>query len=403
MNYINCFLIFCFFLQAAEAAETLDLITAANRAIEFSPKLQGAAADIQASAGDVKQASLYPNPFFYFVAEPSGDVKKFFAFDEKTYQIQQPIELGGKRTFRQRAATYEYYASLAGYDRMRVELLNAFNKEFINVVAAQEFYALASEKKKIAQEMLEVVQEKLKSGKNSIINVTKMEIIASRAEQEEKSAALDLEAEKERLALFWGCEEPDFDEIEYDFYCLSAPPPLDLSKLECQSEILGAQYEYLAAQANLELEKSYRIPDVDVSVGYTKSRTSIEGMTIGLGIPILIFDRNQGNIQRAAAEVAKAEAEYQELWLELKTKMTYQHKKMAKAYEEAQKLKEKIMLLGSEACDLLQEGHEKGKLEYMEILENKNDMLEIKKIFIEILTKYHDTRTDLEYLTTQTD
>jgi cobalt-zinc-cadmium efflux system outer membrane protein len=65
-----------------------------------------------------------------------------------------------------------------------------------------------------------------------------------------------------------------------------------------------------------------RVPNIDAlaSVKYDAStHSTMAGLSIG--VPLPVFDRNQGNIRRAQAELIGAEAEVQRLELQLRNRL----------------------------------------------------------------------------------
>ncbi len=85
-----------------------------------------------------------------------------------------------------------------------------------------------------------------------------------------------------------------------------ALPPLDslLSTAVDRPDVRLAALQIAYDEANLRLEKAYAYPDVDISVGYDRLssyRPNIVG--VGVGLPLPLWNRNQGRIR--AAEISR--------------------------------------------------------------------------------------------------
>jgi cobalt-zinc-cadmium efflux system outer membrane protein len=77
--------------------------------------------------------------------------------------------------------------------------------------------------------------------------------------------------------------------------------------LEQHTDLLTARNALVKAQTNLTLQR--RIPIPDVTVNNTQQHDNATGnyqFNLQLGIPIPLFDRNQGNIRSAYAQIASA-------------------------------------------------------------------------------------------------
>ena len=159
--------------------------------------------------------------------------------------------------------------------------------------------------------------------------------------------------------------------------------------------------EYLAAHQNLNLVRALAVPDVTITLGYkTLQDTGNKGMIIGASLPIPVFNQNQGNIQRAKAQTAKAQDFYIELELALENKLTVSHVELMRAYREAEKIRSTILKSAVQSFELAQEGYKEGKFEYLDMLDSQKTLFEVKERYIQALLNYHTSRADIEYLNT---
>ena len=63
-------------------------------------------------------------------------------------------------------------------------------------------------------------------------------------------------------------------------------------------------------RAALSLERAARIPDLEASAGYVQfEEDGTSALAFGVGVPLPLFDRNQGHIAAAREEIATATAE----------------------------------------------------------------------------------------------
>lgn len=404
LSKIN-FLFFSLFLLSFYKiqGETLSFDQAATKTLSLSPILHIANSEISEASGARVQSSLYPNPAIGYSVENVFGNKEWQGWDaaESRYEIGQLIELGGKRSFRMQVAKFQYYAAQAGFEVKQLALLNRLLKLFIAVAATQEILSITAEQTQLAEEVYKTVAAKVEAGKVSLIQQNKAEIALSTAQINFDKAKSELLKSKQRLALLWADESPDFESVLFPFYEIDRPLPFEncLCQLKNNPQLLKSQMDFRMAQQNLHLEKALAVPDLTVTLGYkTIQDTKNKGMILGASIPIPLFNRNQGNIQKARAQIIKAQEHYLEIQLALENKISLSYKDLVQSYNEAEKIQSTILKLANYSFELAQEGYKEGKFEYLDMLDSQKTLFEVKERYIQALLNYHQSRADMDYL-----
>lgn len=386
----------------------LDFDTAVQWTLEHSLKLKTSEYSIRSSAADVQQATLMPNPIFSYQLDQFGGCHHWKGLSgcQAYYTLSQLFELGGKRKFRTAAASHFYYASLEDYEASQLKILNTLKKSFLETMAAQEQLKLAHEEKLMAIKAFEITKEQIQAGKINPIELIRAEITLCNAEIKEENGQTEWLAFKEDLSAFWSAEEMDFDYLDYPFYERTLPQPLEnyLHAIDQNPVYIKAQWDFSAALEIIKLEKSRRIPDIEVSAGYESQEGPFaDGLTIGISLPLPIFDRNQGGIARASAEAAEAKNEMNRIWLALKSKLSVHHKKLMRAYTEVDKLCNRILKSANQAYKLTEEGFQESKYDYLDVVEAQYGVYEVQSQYITALKNYHLIKADLDYAVSDLD
>lgn len=227
------------------------------------------------------------------------------------------------------------------------------------------------------------------------------------------TASIDLQKQQKnrlqsykKIAFLWHSNEPDFDRVEFPFFDVQPLPPLSyyLDRLEDRPDMAQMAWEIEAAYAAWKLEKANAVPDVVVSAGYNASGdVSDNDYSIGISLPIPIFDRNKGNINAACLAVNIAEREYVELSYHLKSEIVSLYGDCQNAYEETKALQE---LVNNDAKDIykgIQEIHKEGKIDYLSLLDAQQAFFDVQDKYIDALTQFHDLKSDLDYMLTPED
>jgi cobalt-zinc-cadmium efflux system outer membrane protein len=157
----------------------------------------------------------------------------------------------------------------------------------------------------------------------------------------------------------------------------------------------------MAAYYGLRLEKAAKIPDVVVTVGYSYDQGD-KGIVAGVSLPLPIWNRNQGNIQRAYYDMLKTGDKGKQLWLFLENKLSQAYFDLMRCYQEIEDLKHLVLKASHEVFILAQEGYREGKLDYWEVLDAQTFFFETREKYISALVQYHNKRADIDYLTSQT-
>lgn len=383
--------------------QVLTFDEAVFKVMDRSPQLRMSSDDIGDRTGLVVESKKFPNPVAsYSVENVFGDHNwKGWNSAEARYELNQLIELGGKRHFRMKSASYQLFAAEAGFESQKLNVLNQLLKQFVFTAAAQEHLKLANDQKQIAEAIFETVVAKVEAGKVSLIQQNKAQIALSSAEIELENSKVNFTTAKERLSALWADTNPDFEAVYFPFYEVETPLDLDfcLADLRKNPALIQSHMEQEAAREKVNLEKAAAIPDVVMLVGVKTNKESRDkGLILGASIPLPVFNQNQGNIQRARFLSQKAEEQFSETRVKLETKLSIAHKELSRAFNEVEKLRSSLLKTAEESFTLAALGYKEGKFEYLDMLDSQRTLFEVRERYIKALILYHQTRADIEYL-----
>src|SRR5690606_33080668 len=121
-----------------------------------------------------------------------------------TFEISQPIELGGKRAARVTAATRAHEAAQADLLGRQAEVRAAVITAFFAVLHAQERLQLAEASLDIARRGSEIAGKRVKAGKVSPVEETRARIAEAGVRLDASQAAGELAVARRKLAATWG-------------------------------------------------------------------------------------------------------------------------------------------------------------------------------------------------------
>jgi cobalt-zinc-cadmium efflux system outer membrane protein len=316
--------------SAAPAVQFLRLEDLERRALTANPTVAQAEAIARSVTGRQRQVSVYPNPLVGYSAEDIAAREpgrgKHFVW------VQQSIITAGKRGLVQRAVAQEAVHAAAEQDMQRHRVVNAVRMGFYEVLGAARLVEVRRDLARLAREAVEVSEELFNIGQADRADVLEVGIEAERAEIELARAENDLGRAWQELTAVLG--EPDLPYTPLAGDLEAELPAVDEDRaqkqiLEESPELRIARARVEHAKASLARARADRIPNffVRAGAGYNRDRTEA-GREVGaefrleVGVPLPIFDRNQGTIVQAEAQQRLAEAELRRTELSLRSRLS---------------------------------------------------------------------------------
>ncbi len=230
-----------------EPTGIIDMRQALAQALMNSPGLAAFSWEVRASEAAAVQAGLFPNPEIGVEMENFGGLGEFEGLDgsETTFRLSQLIELGGKRSGRARVAALD--RNLAGwdYESKRLEVVSGVTKAFVDVLAAQERLVLTEELADLADEVFNVVRERVRHGKVSPVEEAKAGVVLATSRIEMEKAGRELEATRRRLAATWGSSSPAFESVSGELDVIETIPPTETVARHVSRKLQGDGYPRL--------------------------------------------------------------------------------------------------------------------------------------------------------------
>ena len=385
----------------AETRGSIELSQSLSLALRDNPELAAFAWEIRAQDAQVQQASLLPNPVLGIVIEEfagSGDLSGFDA-SETTFQLSQRIELGGKRAKRSQVASLQRDLARWDYDAKKLDVVAETTGAFVDVLAAQERVALAEELVELAQKVLDTTAQRVEAGKVSPLEETKAGVALSTNRIELERNVYGLDASRRRLVTLWGASRPEFERAAGTLDTVVPVPPIEkyAAQISGNPDVARWDAEMEQRRAALALEKAGRIPDLTLGGGVRYlNETDDHAFVMQAGLPLPLFDRNQGTILEAQHRLSQVEQRHKAAEARVLRELAEAHRQLSVAFAEADGLKNNVLPGAQIAFDASQEGYRQGKFGYLEVLDAQRTLFEAKGKYIEALVSYHKSIADIE-------
>jgi cobalt-zinc-cadmium efflux system outer membrane protein len=226
--------------------------------------------------------------------------------------------LTGKRGLRQDVARSALAAARKGRDDAVRNLVAQVKTQFVAVVLARDAVAFAVEVAAAQARAVELSQARYQAGAISEADLARIETARLEADQAVDQAKAAWREAQVGLAFLLGVRGPvpEFDVVAGDLARASPPPALVAATRQgllqqafaSRADVVAAQRQQERAEAALALARRQRIPDVSLSVAYAQQGLDNQAVapptwTLGLSVPLPIFHRQGGEIQRAEADL----------------------------------------------------------------------------------------------------
>ena len=374
----------CGQVQPASASTPLRLADAVNLVLERNSELKAAESRIRASDVLKTYAGLLPNPTLAVELEDflGNGVFSRFSSTQTTVRLRHTFELGNKRGAKKDIASARLSAEKVAYEWTRLQILAETVVRFVHATADQHRLEIATRVKELAEQGLEFVTRRVKSGAGSVVEQRRASIALARNVITAEHAEHELRASKRLLSMMWGNSNTEVGELEAElFKTRSLPTYEDLAPHVQQSPRLVEIAKQQATQrAELALEESEAVPDLSLSVGGRHAQESEAfGMVFGVSLPLPLFQRNRGAI--AAVELKRKEltAQHDAVRVRILAELYGYVQELTHAKVELETLNRDVLPNVESVLELMTDGYKTGRFSQIEMLDAQQTLADVEK------------------------
>ncbi len=285
-----------------------------------NPTLKAARAAVDESKANEVTAYLRPNPDFTLLTDGTqvnpGVVYRPFAGSELVPTISYLHERQHKRELRRDSAHAATAVTESQYADQERSLLFMLRTAFVQVLQAKAVLQNAQENLAYWDKELEVNRQRYKAGDMALLDLNRLELQRVQFESDLENALVNLRTNKIQLMLLMNQRTPieQFD-VRGPYEFAGQLKPLE----ELHAEALDHRPDLKAAIETVDLAKvNYKLAVANGSTdptfsGWWTNNPSFANpyaqQTLGLsvGIPLRIFDRNQGEKERTRIDIGRSE------------------------------------------------------------------------------------------------
>lgn len=383
----------------------IPLSQAVNDAIKFSPKIKSIQSAVKALGGTVEQAQYQHNPEIGFNINNIAGHGSYQGINTSEYDmlISQTIERGNKHEAR-------IYAAMAAVETTKIDILTsrqdikyATELLYLDAVIAHENIRLAHTQEDMAHQTLSFITKRVAMAAEHETQRSKANLLYQQAISNRKIAERKLIQAKEKIAMICGYQNTGFDVFEDSFLNFGKLPKHNEYNTENIQNIPDLQkFDFIKKekQAVLALEKANAVLDPKVTAGIRHFVTSSDqAFIVGISMPIAIYDTNQGNINRAYAEIEQVEHDRKQAELTTKQMLISAYQDLETIYMQLNDIKIKLIPQAQRSFELAKTAYKNDILSYIEVLDAQNTLFETKQNYIQLLQQYQSAKITISRLT----
>lgn len=368
-------------------------------ALQNNPTLAQAQAGVNSEWGTFRQAGLYPNPQVGYLNGTASDPR---VKQSNGIFLSQEFVTGNKLELAQQAASQEVKRFQWDLEAQRMRILNDLKIRYYEVLGAQEAMTVTHRLVGLAEDSVQVT-ERLFAAKQG----TRPDILQAKIQLETVKLSYD-DAEHrhvaawEQLATIAGT--PKMQPVPIDGKLDGDIPVLDMESSWAQ--LVSASPQLRSSESELDHGwAAYReacaqvIPNVTVQtvVDYDKATQATTASTL-VALPLPIYNRNQGNIDRAYADICADQAEINRVQLVLRDLLADSFRRYKTSLRQTERLRDTILPNAEENLKLSMQLHSAGETSFGPVLVAQQTYFESKVAYVEALTELHKVAVEISGL-----
>lgn len=377
-------------LKDVAARTAMSLADFESLADANNPTLMQANALIRRSQAQAKQAGLYPNPNVGYQGEEIRGGS--FGGGEQGAFIQQTIVLGGKLGLRRNVYEQQKVSDQIGLTEQTYRVHGDIQQAFYDALAAQATVQTRQHLLGVAFDAVETVHQLANVGQADAPDILQTEVEAEQAKVDYVTAQRQYLQSFHVLSALAGKSNQTVSPLQGE---LEKTPDLNADQMvdaivADSPTVKRAQQEAATAQARLKSAKREPVPDLQLRAGEAYSFEQLEGSQRAVGpqtfasagINIPLWNRNQGNVEAAKAEIERANQDVQREQLSLRQRAA----PLAQAYDsakfEAERYKTQLIPRANRAYELYLQKYQNMAQAYPQVLVSQRTLFQLQISYI---------------------
>lgn len=380
-------------------AEVLTIDQAVKEAVDKNLNLLAERFNIPVADARIAQARLRPNPVlslgldYLDILGTGFNLENAAGPSEGNARIDYVLERGGKRERRVEVA--EAAKSVAQLNLLNTtrQLVYDVESAFVDVLLAQESLALARENLKSFNAIVDVNSTRVRAGDLAKVELIRSQLAALQFRNAVRQAELRVRAARNRLQLLIGRPAmPDTVTIGGPPRRDTAPVAIDLireTSLRMRPDLLALERDQARSTAELRLQLAQGKVDWTVGSQYHRQYSNAMGNSVGFffSMPLPVYNRNQGEIERARREMQQIETRIKALQQSIANEVEAVYQQYETSRTLLENIERDMLKEAREVRDATEYSYRRGEASFVEFLD-------AQRAFNDTMQSYNEARAE---------
>ena len=382
-------------------------------ALERNGELQAARQMIAEVRGRLRQAGLKANPML----ETSGTQSVNSPDNYLMLGMELPLELKGRRRARVDVAAKEIEVREAEVKDFERKLASDVRMKFSTMIAARRNLGLTDDLLKLTRDLLRVVNARVQEGKSAPLEANLLTVELSRIEAMRIGADSQVEVALLDLKKTIGVNPDEPLPLPGDFVTerqLPARSELVLLALKSRPDLVAARAAEMLASAQLEQARTEGRVDASIFTNYQRMNLGydVNGfneagalapvtgvfhmLTFGVRLQLPTRNKNQGNIEAAAAAVETARLRREFAETVARNEVASASIRFERAGSAIAVYRENVLKQAQKNLDVIRMAYEFGQKTVLDYISEQRRFVELETGFTSLLKEAFDALIEIE-------
>jgi cobalt-zinc-cadmium efflux system outer membrane protein len=358
---------------------------------------------IETAKGQEITARLFPNPVLGLGTISSVTMGNSLVRSGEIWaNVQQLFLVAGKRGYRIEGARLGRQSAEAAFEDAIRQLKFAVKDNYVHVRTAQRHLEIAQENRDRFTRILDINSVRFEKGFISGVDLVRIRLQAVDFENTVIQSEQDLESALSDLRVVLALPpETTFDLVTALEYQRMNPELPALQQLAAdRPDILAKRLTLSQRTAELKLAKALRYPDPSIGPGFTlqgaRGPDNPQQYTLGLSIPLPVFDRNQGGIAQSEAAIGTAEADLRKTILQAKNDVNVAFKTLMQSRRLVEAYQAGVLDDARSSLSIMEAAYQRGGATILDLLDASRTAAAVQLNYVDALGSYQRTLFQLE-------
>lgn len=382
--------------QIAEVLPTSGLSSLVETALNNSPAVQQALAEVQKAKGLRYQSTRSPNPVAGYTASEIGNDGRGGqqgVFWSQTFRRKEKLDLNDQ------IGGWDVQATSWQWQAEQKRIAGNVQIRWYAAAAAARQVELLKQLQDVLESAVKTTKELLDAGESSRTPYLQAQLELRRNQLQIRNAESALDAARKQLAAvaavspyelpmqFDGLNDSPglVDADSYTADLLANSPELHLARARISQHQSNVCRQQVEPKTDLQTQFSVQYDD---STKYT-----VSGVQIGVTLPL--FDRNKGNISAASADYIRASQEVRRKELELTRKAAAVYQQFTVANREVETIDTELLPLAQDNLKMTTQGYRAGEASYQSLLTAQRSYVDLIVSKIDALRRVRQAEATL--------